>query len=239
MNIAETLRGTIFEDIIWWWKIQQLKTKTVHVEVKHGEFNMDIPIGTNFERQLGEQGSYEPVLEQALAADLTSETIYFDIGSRWGYFTLLANDLIPNGEVHAFDANPKWFHILQQNHDDDGTKLNNLYISDSSGPRTTTIDDYVLKASIPDVIKIDIEGAEATAVQGMASLLEKHRPILYIEVHPVYLQRYSASASSLLDNLNRIYNITVAPNHRDGESQWVSLDDAVLPDSGDFLIKAQ
>lgn len=239
MKLGESIRGTIFEDAIWWWKIKQLETKTIHVETEFADFDMEIPVGTNLERLLEEEGAYEPVLAQALALNFTTDTVYYDIGSRWGYFTLFANNFIRKGEVHAFDANPKWLHILRRNHDEKETILNNIYVSDRSGPRTTTIDDYLLDALVPDIVKIDIEGAEAAAVRGMASLLERHQPKLYIEVHPKYLQKYDDSTSSLLDALPSIYDINVAPDHRNGESKWVPLNDAVLPDSGDYLIRAQ
>lgn len=40
---------------------------------------------------------------------------------------------------------------------------------------------------IPKLIKMDIEGAELRALRGAAGLLEKHRPVLVVEVHPYLL----------------------------------------------------
>ena len=50
-----------------------------------------------------------------------------------------------------------------------------------------TVDEYVENTNtIPDVIKIDIEGAEFMLLLGAIKTLQKHRPILYIELHSEY-----------------------------------------------------
>ena len=59
--------------------------------------------------------------------------------------------------------------------------------------RTATIDSAIEAAAlpVPHVIKLDIEGAEVRALQGMKSLLRrKDRPrVIFIEVHPNFLSR--------------------------------------------------
>jgi len=49
-----------------------------------------------------------------------------------------------------------------------------------------SLDYFVQKTGIvPDVIKVDIEGAEALFLQGAKNVLEDYRPILYIELHTI------------------------------------------------------
>jgi FkbM family methyltransferase len=50
---------------------------------------------------------------------------------------------------------------------------------------SASIDDLVFKQGIPspDLIKIDIEGAEGAALQGANRLLNEVRPLLFIELH--------------------------------------------------------
>lgn len=51
--------------------------------------------------------------------------------------------------------------------------------------QVTTIDDEVSAGRIspPDVVKIDIEGGEVLALQGMEKTLRQHRPIVLCELH--------------------------------------------------------
>ena len=39
---------------------------------------------------------------------------------------------------------------------------------------------------VPHVMKIDVEGAEGSVLQGGVELLKKHRPLILIEVHSIY-----------------------------------------------------
>lgn len=51
---------------------------------------------------------------------------------------------------------------------------------------TTTIDALTLKTSmIPDLIKIDVEGAEFAVLKGGKEVLKEHGPVLLIEIHNV------------------------------------------------------
>jgi FkbM family methyltransferase len=49
--------------------------------------------------------------------------------------------------------------------------------------------------------KIDVEGAEFMALQGMARILTTVHPVLIVEVHPVELQQAGASARQVFDLL--------------------------------------
>ena len=54
-----------------------------------------------------------------------------------------------------------------------------------------------INQSPPDFIKIDIEGMEYYALQGMVDTIQKHGPTLYIEIH-------GADEASRIQNANRI-----------------------------------
>lgn len=60
----------------------------------------------------------------------------------------------------------------------------------SDGPAANTIevetialDDFAKTHPAPNLVKIDVEGAEALALQGMQSLLRSAKPVLFIELH--------------------------------------------------------
>jgi len=76
------------------------------------------------------------------------------------------------------------------------------------GVTTESLDQLIAKLGLraPDVIKMDIEGAEAHAVTGMLRTIESHRPILMIELHGV------EAGMATLDILIRFgYRITRPP----------------------------
>jgi len=52
----------------------------------------------------------------------------------------------------------------------------------------TTLDSFVLASGIvPDLVKIDVEGAELLVLEGAKRTLEAHHPALIIGVHPYWL----------------------------------------------------
>ena len=52
---------------------------------------------------------------------------------------------------------------------------------------------------IPDLIKMDIEGAEVDALRGAREILQKHRPIIFLSVHPKQIEGFGHQ----IDDLNQ------------------------------------
>jgi FkbM family methyltransferase len=65
------------------------------------------------------------------------------------------------------------------------------------------IDTYIVEQNLPNptVVKIDIEGAEMMALQGMSQLLKsKNKPrLIYLEVHPDFLEAFNTSTQQIFD----------------------------------------
>ena len=62
-----------------------------------------------------------------------------------------------------------------------------------------TLDGFFRSKSIkPDVIKIDVEGAEMNVLRGMTQLIKAHHPLLFLEVHPLHLLGYNSSVFDIL-----------------------------------------
>ena len=51
--------------------------------------------------------------------------------------------------------------------------------------RTATIDSLLHEEEIPppDYIKMDIEGAELTALRGASECIQRHRPVIFLATH--------------------------------------------------------
>ena len=98
--------------------------------------------------------------------------------------------------------------------------------ADSESILTTPLDEYLAGLDvIPQVIKIDIEGAELLALRGMQRLLRENQPYVLCEVIDSYLAKLNCTATemhALMDELG--YKSYIAVDKSD-EAQWTLLDD--------------
>lgn len=70
----------------------------------------------------------------------------------------------------------------------------------------TTLDEFVSKGNRPpQFLKIDVEGAEGAVLAGGRTVLNKHRPILAIEVHSA--EQGNAVGSVLRDENYRVWRV--------------------------------
>jgi FkbM family methyltransferase len=61
------------------------------------------------------------------------------------------------------------------------------------------LDDFFKsKRVMPDVIKIDVEGAEVSVLMGMKRILRDCKPILFLEIHPSKLRYFNTSTSAII-----------------------------------------
>jgi FkbM family methyltransferase len=75
-----------------------------------------------------------------------------------------------------------------------------------------TLDQFVSDSGIvPDVIKIDVEGAELLVLQGAERVLERYRPDLILGVHPYWLPQ-SQTVDQIFDFLKR-YEYAITNGH--------------------------
>jgi FkbM family methyltransferase len=155
-------------------------------------------------------GAYEPEITSLFRRLVRPGSTVFDVGANAGYFALLSREL--GATVHAFEPNPAVRALLTQSvelgpggiavlpyacSDHAGTLP--LYLSDPgetgrSGlmvPRDTsvdvdviTLDEYARRTQArPQLVKIDVEGAEAGVIRGMSELLRTVKPVLILELH--------------------------------------------------------
>ena len=60
-------------------------------------------------------GDSEIKLTKFFIKNLKSNSIFFDIGTNYGFYSMLAKQLITEGEIHAFEPTPNIFDLLQKN----------------------------------------------------------------------------------------------------------------------------
>jgi FkbM family methyltransferase len=114
----------------------------------------------------------------------------------------------PTGRVVAFEPSPRnlgfLHHHLALNHSANVQVLN-VAVSDSEGEtrflvngdprlskitnvgdiivRMTTLDHLISKLPLPDLIEMDIEGAEYSALLGAERVLRKSNPVIFLSTH--------------------------------------------------------
>ena len=89
-------------------------------------------------------------------------------------------------------------------------------------PATITVDDYVrLTGHVPDVINIDVEGAEGYVISGAVETLKTHKPLVWVSVHPELLVRDHNSTKEEFLDLMAQQNYSAEFLGEDHEEHWL------------------
>lgn len=191
----------------------------------HGvEFALEIPAdnarATRFRETFEERGDYEVVMAAVLKRLLERDPtpVFADIGSFIGYYTCYAGRIVNDrAPVFAIESNGAYARTTERSArlngldrvevvhyaladtpgqaGTDGPKL----VSAAAGEATpaTTLDDlFADHDRPPEVLKIDVHGAEGLVLKGGRRMLRDCVSHVLLELHPnVYLQRYSPGTS--------------------------------------------
>jgi FkbM family methyltransferase len=102
-----------------------------------------------------------------------------------------------------------------------------------------SLDDFFLpRGVVPDVIKIDVQGAELQALQGAERLLREHHPVLFLEVHPRIIGQFGGTVGEVHDLLARHgYRLSRIADHRGEQGHLVPVEGrADLPEETHVLL---
>ncbi len=156
-------------------------------------------------------GDYEQADAQLLSSLFAPDQIILDVGANIGWYALHAADRFPSSIVHAFEPVPRTYEYLQRNiamNDLGNVFANNFGLSDRSGDVTffvypegsggasmantsqrTSVTEVTAKVRrldelelSPDVIKIDVEGAELLAFRGGIETITRCRSAIFAEM---------------------------------------------------------
>jgi len=179
---------------------------------------------------------YEYDLRRVLEATLNDDSVFYDVGAHAGFWPVVLSRRC--SRIFAFEPGPENFHRLSENvrrlrnvtpvnmaasdatglldFSEDGT-MSSVTKDGGVQVRAIRLDDFVAAGNPPpSVVKIDIEGHGAQCLAGMKGIIERHRPMLFIEVHNSEEERAAADlpkyATEVLDSERRFpYRIRVIP----------------------------
>jgi FkbM family methyltransferase len=158
-------------------------------------------------------GTYEVEQTRTFLATVRPGQVVYDCGAHFGYYTLLAATIAGAKHVFAFEPSPQNLLRLRQHVAINGCRnvtVLDVAVSDHEGSArfenragsgvghlspegplevpVTSLDALAGRLSPPDVIKIDVEGAEMSVLNGARKLLATCRPTIFLSVHSAGLR---------------------------------------------------
>jgi len=91
-----------------------------------------------------------------LLKNLKENDVFYDLGANYGFYTILAQEFITEGEIHSFEPNPKIFKILKENcklNIFKNTYLNEIALSDKNDESEFYDTDVARHSGISSLIK--------------------------------------------------------------------------------------
>jgi FkbM family methyltransferase len=158
-------------------------------------------------------GTYETALLKTFADAISPGTVIYDVGANVGIYALLACIRTgPAGSVYSFEPAERNFAYMQRHialnrvenctlvqaavSDSDGTQrfaaaawehsMGHLSADGEIEVRSVTLDSCIYGEAgfrPPDVIKIDVEGAEREVLRGASRAIAEFHPTVFVEVH--------------------------------------------------------
>lgn len=157
-------------------------------------------------------GTSEPLEQELLIRYSTEGSVVYDLGANAGFYAVIAARAVgPSGKVFAFEPTPQLAARIQENASKN--KLKNVEViqvavsntdgevnfgivgalsvensirsanEDSTRVSSLRVDTFCNDHLPPNLMLIDIEGAEIDALHGALKTIQKHRPIIMVEVH--------------------------------------------------------
>jgi hypothetical protein len=130
-------------------------------------------------------GIYETELNEHYRALVKPGMRCFDVGSHRGWDSLIFYNLNGGADVVAFESGPENRIVSEANVRLNGYEPKTVlaYVTRDDEEGHISLDTAASRFFVPDFIKMDIEGAEADALEGAAKILSERMPSLVIEIH--------------------------------------------------------
>ena len=203
---------------------------------------LDLAVG----RSLRTTGRWEPLTTEVVKRLLSPGMVFLDIGAQMGYYTLVASRSVgATGRVFAFEPDQRHISLLRRSLRENGVRnvaIVPVAVFNETGKFDIQFSAWAPKRSVPavrlddyfagkdkriDLIKMDIDGAEGLALQGMDRVLEANpRVRLIVEYDPWSHRMRGRSPTDLLDALSeRGFGIELVIDESLGQAWQVGLNE--------------
>jgi len=190
---------------------------------------------THISEQIRKEGIWEAFETELVRRSLKPGHAFLDAGANLGYFTIVGAQCVGEaGRVYAFEPEPRNFALLQSNIAlngfegrvtafqqalSDRTGAAQLYLhpdnlgdhrlhaDDGSSIRVDLVSGAEALGDIElNLVKVDVQGAEYTAILGLMPLLRKSAAGLrmIVELTPRALRKAGSSGAALIDSLETL-----------------------------------
>jgi FkbM family methyltransferase len=153
---------------------------------------------------------YEPDKQKAISALMPPNGVFFDVGANIGLHSYFVNKHFPDARIFSFEPLPDNLAYLNETIQRNGIRNMNVVgaaVSASPGEsffdisnsnfkgklstektalrvKMITLDGFVQERQVwPDLIKVDVEGAEEEVLLGAGEMIKQCKPTFIIELH--------------------------------------------------------
>jgi hypothetical protein len=188
---------------------------------------------------------HEPLATATYIREIEIGDTVWDIGSRFGYETVIAATLNKHPErVHTFEMVEKkvWrLRRLSRLKFEGRLNVNQAAVGNISGDGQIRLDDYAREHGPPNFVTMDIETHEIPAILGMKSTIESAAPTLLIEWHGTAMDhdQNKEDIAMVMRLLRETYSsIQYSEDYRDPSASWSPLEVEVPRVNCQLLVKA-
>jgi FkbM family methyltransferase len=181
-------------------------------------------------------GNYEPRTIERLWSVMSEGDVFYDIGAHEGYYALMVHSRFPHARIVAIEP---LANMLRRNialnkatgievlavalGDAEGSiamtthKRSSNYVSPAARHRVPmeTLDRLVARGlPVPNILKMDVEGYEPIVLRGAARTVDRHRPMILLEINES-LFRYQDTPDSVMNFfVNHSYRVFAQASDR-------------------------
>lgn len=172
---------------------------------------MYVDLRSSIGRAILVKGEFDHEVWRIIEASLQPGSVFIDVGANVGYYSMLASSSVGvSGVVHAFEIDPRPLQCLSRNVlacPNQNLHINKIAVgnfvgdaillseedcghssvkTEGKGVKVAILTlDHWLETSVNlervDVLKLDIEGGELSALEGAIKLIDKYRPLIVCE----------------------------------------------------------